>query len=184
MSRTPLVLLLAVAVAPACGGAVYTLPEPPPPTEQTDVVLNPAAERRALDEAYTDARRAVVGLYEAAGALDWTRFYAGLSEATQQALSAASADGDGAAVLASGTLGGAASDTRFDPIAALLLAVPTRFSDTRDGEEERETLSRKVIYVETATDARTLVVVREGDTWRLHDPLSIARLAADGGRRE
>lgn len=157
---------------------VYELPAPPPEGARARVTLDPSEEQRLSEEAFLEARRTVLALYEALGAGEWEAASTLLSNETRLLLSGG--DGVGAAdVLAAGTITSNGTSYAFDPVALLLLPAPDGFEDTMEGEDEAETSRRKEIFATAGDDYRKIVLIEEGGSWRVHmRRLPLGRLQA------
>ncbi|MCB9531085.1 MAG: hypothetical protein H6698_01550 [Myxococcales bacterium] len=160
--------LVGLGVGTACH-PVYRLPDPPPREAWAHVEIDPSAARVQSDEAFTAARRVLVSLYEAAGAGEWATFAEGLSAETRVTLGGGNA-ANAESALAAGRVTVGGREWAFEPIGLLLPPNPTGFSDTRAGEHEEESARRKEVFVESGDEARRVVMIWEGDAWRVHVP--------------
>lgn len=163
--------LLAFAfVASACGGPVYRLPDPPAADEQRDVSLDRVEERERDSDRYNDARRAILGLYDALGNERWDEALGLVSQETRVLLSSGGS-GDAEVALATGTLVLDDAEYQFDAVDLLLIPGVREIADRVEGVDDVETDRRKVVHLtDTGGHTRAVVVIYEADAWRVHVP--------------
>lgn len=168
---TSIVLSAVVAVlAAACGPSIYDLPQPPEEDQRRTVNLDPTARREADGAAWVDARAATLSLYQALSDEAWDDAWELLSNETRVLLDTGS-DGNGVDALAEGRIELDGVMWSFDPVEVFVLPGMVRFDDDVEGEAENETERRKEIWVSDREGRqRRVVVIREGDVWRVHMP--------------
>lgn len=158
------------ALALACGPSIYDLPAPPSDDERRTVSLDPTERRQADGEAYVAARATTLALYQALSNEDWSTAWDLLSNETRLLLDTGS-NGRGVEALAEGRIALEGNTWAFDPVEVFLLPGMVRFDDQVEGEAENETARRKEIWVaDRDGNQRRVVVIREGDLWRVHVP--------------
>lgn len=168
MVRTVLTMTLVFAVA-GCGANVYQLPAPPEETHS--VALDPTADAAADEALYIEARRTVLGLYERLSQQRWSEAWELLSNETRLLLDEGS-NQQGEAALSSGEVDLDGRRYSFDPVDLFVVSGLTAIDDEFDGETQHETDRRREVFAtgEGGT-VRKIVVIREGDSWRVHLPL-------------
>lgn len=170
MSR-PLSLILAMLLAGlgACRGAVYVLPDPVAPELARDVSTDPAEERTRDAERYLEARQTILALYDALANGRWDEAAELVSSETAVLLSEGG-QASARETLASGTLTLGERSYLFDPVELLLLPGVRSMDDAPPEGVDEESERRKVVHLISEDGRRAVVVIREGDAWRLHMP--------------
>ena len=168
MSRSlSLILGMLLAGLGACRGAVYVLPDPVAPELTRDVSTDPAEERTRDAERYLEARQTILGLYDALANGRWDEAAELVSSETAVLLSEGGQTSAGE-TLASGTLtlGGAATSSTLWALAPAGFA---RWMTLRQRASTRVRPAKgRPPHLEEGR--RSVVVIREGDAWRLHIP--------------
>lgn len=178
MSRAGTSLLLFVVAAgtslAACGRrTLYELPPPPPAEERRDVSLIPGEEERQSEQAYVEARAAIIELN---GLLKTRRYEEAMglmSQETQTMLAYLSpqpeSDRPALATLTEGAILVSGQRREIEPAAMLLAPDLGRLQDAIEGQREQETRLRKEIFaLQPDGSARKIVVIKEGGRWVLH----------------
>lgn len=153
----------------ACGG-LGELPPPSPEESRVNVDLDRIAGEAADADRFAEARRAILSLYDALARADFNSVYEGLSHETRALLDAMS-NNDGVGLLERGELTQDGQQYTFQTTGLLLLASVDEIRDDTEGEPEVESARRKELdLVDSAGTRRRVILIREGDSWRLHMP--------------
>lgn len=166
--------VVAAGIGLGCSG-VYVLPDPP------GLVATPAAEESGPVEVpdlvrETIAQETIAALADAMASGDHARVWDGLSHETRLLLDHHHPEG-GDAALGEGTLWVGERPVSFRP-AHLLLVEGLQEARALSREESEAASERRIeVWLEGESESRRVVLIREGNVWRLHAPrLSAERL--------
>lgn len=156
-------------VAAGCQGALYELPDPPPPAEQRAVSLIPGEDERKREEDYLLARASVLKINQLFAAKRFQEALEWMSAETRDFIAAGSPQKDPVEVLASGRyIRPDGQVATIDPAAFLLARDLSKMQDSVEGQAEQETPRRKEIFAVEEAGPRRIILIREGDRWVLH----------------
>ncbi|QED25975.1 hypothetical protein FRD01_01605 [Microvenator marinus] len=153
-----------LALASSGCAARYELPPPPPESERVSVQT---AEQDDSQEAYLEARQAIVQLFSLLQQQRYEEASGLLSQETKSFLTLNS-ESSVQDVLAAGKITTENGLVDFDPVLTLLAPNLTQLVDSVDGEEESETATRKEIFAIHDSGATKIVVIKESGKWVLH----------------
>lgn len=166
--RTILPMLAFVGLA-GCSASVYVLP-PPGDADDAPRSLDPAADAEAETLRFYAAQAALRAFYTALAAEDAETAWSLLSNETRLLLDHGS-DGDGETALLEGRVTIDGTAWTFDPVDLFVVRSPVDWRDTMPGESEIESARRKEIFVVSRDETvRRVVMIYEGDAWRVHAP--------------
>lgn len=116
------------------------------------------------------AQAALRAFYTALASGDGDTAFSLLSHETRLLLDHGS-EGDGEAALIEGRVTIDGTEWTFDPVGLFVGPSPVDWRDTMPGESESESARRKEIFVVSSDDSvRRVVMIFEGDAWRVHAP--------------
>lgn len=167
----PLSLLTALAMA--CSGSMYTLPNPAPESEWVNVLATEKEDEQAKLKRTLAAKKAALDLYEALDTGRWDDAVALMSQETRNFLDEASGGQGAAAALESGKIELGDKAMQFRPTEVFFIDGLANIKDEVPGAPpEAETQRRKELYaISRDGRARKLVFIYEADAWRLHSPV-------------
>jgi hypothetical protein len=134
------------------------------------VELDPTRDAAADEALYVEARRAVMALYERLGQARWDEAWEMLSNETRLLLDSG-ADGRGEEALAAGRVSIDGREYAFDAVDLFVIDGFSAMDDDAVGETQHETDRRREVFVSgSGGTVRRVVVILEGDSWRVHLP--------------